>query len=111
VRYHFGGQSRSGMDCSGFVRQVFMETYGIKLPHNSLAMSIQGVPVKKADLKLGDLVFFKHFWVVDHTGIYMGKGYFIHSATSIGVSYSSLDAPYFMDHYAGARRIADITKL
>lgn len=111
VPYHFGGQSRSGIDCSGFVRQVFSEAYGIDLPHNALAMSLQGNAVAKRDLKPGDLIFFKHFWIIDHTGIYMGNNYFIHSATSIGVAYSSLEAPYFVDHYAGARRIPGITKL
>ena len=37
----------------------------------------------------------------------MGKNYFIHSATSVGVSYSALNAPYFGDHYAGARRMVE----
>jgi cell wall-associated NlpC family hydrolase len=105
VPYSFGGQSRSGMDCSGFIRQVFSEAYGLELPHNSAALYRRGEPVERADLKVGDVVFFENLGFIDHAGIYMGKGYFIHSATSVGVAYSALDAPYFGEHYAGARRL------
>ena len=105
VPYSFGGQSRSGMDCSGFIRQVFAEVYGVDLPHNASALYDRGEPVERADLRTGDLVFFKNLGFVDHAGIYIGKGYFIHSATSVGVAYSALDAPYFGEHYAGARRL------
>lgn len=107
VPYRFGGQSRSGMDCSGFIRQVFAEAHGMDLPHNSAAMSGLGRAVGRSELAAGDLVFFRNLLFIDHAGIYMGKGYFIHSATSVGVSYSALDAPYFGAHYAGARRILD----
>lgn len=105
VPYRFGGQSRAGMDCSGFIRQVFQEVHGMRLPRSSSAIYGFGEPVSKSDLRPGDLVFFKNLGFIDHSGIYMGKGYFIHSATSVGVSYSALNAPYFGDHYAGARRI------
>jgi cell wall-associated NlpC family hydrolase len=105
VPYSFGGQSRSGMDCSGFIRQVFGEVYGLDLPHSSSALFHRGAPVERTGLAPGDLVFFENLGFIDHAGIYMGKGYFIHSATSVGVAYSALDAPYFGEHYAGARRL------
>ncbi len=108
VPYNFGGQSRSGIDCSGFVRQVYSEAYGIRLPHNSSAIHGLGKSVERDDLQPGDIVFFKNFGFIDHSGIYMGKNFFIHSASSVGVAYSSLDAPYFRGHYAGARRMAGI---
>lgn len=108
VPYRFGGQSRSGMDCSGFIRQVFQEAHGLRLPHSSSAIYGFGEPVSRSQLEIGDVVFFKKLGFIDHSGIYMGKGYFIHSATSVGVAYSALNAPYFGDHYAGARRIARV---
>ena len=107
VPYRFGGQSRSGIDCSGFVRQIFADVYGMQLPHNSSAMYKLGKPVSRSDLKPGDLVFFKRMGYIDHSGIYMGGNWFIHSASSVGVAYSALNAPYFGDHYAGARRLVD----
>jgi cell wall-associated NlpC family hydrolase len=111
VPYRFGGRSKSGMDCSGFVGQVFSEAYGVKLPRSSRSIYKTGAPVAKSALKPGDLVFFRSLGYIDHSGIYMGANYFIHSATSVGVSYSALDAPYFRDHYAGARRMSAITNL
>jgi cell wall-associated NlpC family hydrolase len=107
VPYRFGGQGRSGIDCSGFVRRIFAEVYGMELPHNSSAMYKLGTPVSRPDLKPGDLVFFKRLGYIDHSGIYMGNNWFIHSASSVGVAYSALNAPYFGDHYAGARRLVD----
>jgi cell wall-associated NlpC family hydrolase len=107
VPYAFGGQSRSGMDCSGFIRQVFAEAHGLKLPHNSGSIFGMGRPVSKSELKPGDVVFFKSWGFIDHSGIYMGRNYFIHSASSVGVAYSALNAPYFGDHYAGARRLIE----
>jgi cell wall-associated NlpC family hydrolase len=106
VPYRFGGQSRGGMDCSGFIRQVFAEAFGSDLPHSSAALYRRGRAVERAELETGDLVFFANLGFIDHAGIYMGKGYFIHAATSVGVAYSALDAPYFGEHYAGARRLA-----
>lgn len=107
VSYSFGGQSRSGMDCSGFIRQVFSEAHGLRLPHSSRAMFGMGRPVPRGELKPGDVVFFKVMGFVDHAGIYMGRNYFIHASTSVGVAYSTLTAPYFGNHYAGARRMLD----
>jgi cell wall-associated NlpC family hydrolase len=105
VRYRFGGQSRSGMDCSGFVRQVFAEAFQIKLPHNSSAMAGHGESVSKSDLRPGDILLFKNMFFIDHSGIYMGQGWFIHSQSGQGVVYTRLDAAYFSSHYAGARRV------
>ena len=107
VPYSFGGQSRWGMDCSGFIRQVFQEAHGLRLPHSSSGIYGMGRPIARADLKPGDLVFFRQLGFIDHGGIYMGRNYFIHSSTSVGVAYSALSAPYFGDHYAGARRLLD----
>jgi len=105
VRYRFGGQSRKGMDCSGFVRQVFKQAMDIDLPHHSAAMARHGEAVDRSDLRPGDIVLFKDFFYITHSGIYMGDGWFIHSQTSRGVVYTRLDAPYFGSHFAEARRV------
>jgi len=105
VPYLFGGQSRDGMDCSGFVRQVYNEAEGVQLPHNASAMSSYGRDIAKSDLKPGDILFFKGLLFIDHAGLYMGNGYFIHSQSGVGVNYTRLDAPYFAAHFAGAKRV------
>ena len=106
VPYRFGGQSRDGMDCSGFVRQVFNEALGIQLPHNASAISSFGRDVSKTDLQPDDIIFFKGVFFIEHTGIYMGNGYFIHSQSGVGVNYTRLDNPYFTEHFACAKRVA-----
>jgi cell wall-associated NlpC family hydrolase len=104
VRYRWGGADRNGMDCSGFVQRVFDEAQGMQLPRSSAAMARYGKKVDKDELRPGDLVFFKRVRI-DHVGIYMGDGYFIHSQSGLGVTYTRLDAHYFSSHYAGAKRI------
>jgi cell wall-associated NlpC family hydrolase len=104
VPYRYGGKSRKGMDCSGFVQQVFEEAFKLRLPRSSAAMARYGKDVDKDDLKPGDLVFFKRIRI-DHVGIYMGDGYFIHSQSGLGVTYTKLDAHYFSKHYAEAKRV------
>lgn len=104
VKYKWAGGDRSGMDCSGFVQRVFDEAHDMQLPRNSAAMARYGKKIDKDELKPGDLVFFKRVRI-DHVGIYMGDGYFIHSQSGIGVTYTKLESPYFSTHYAGAKRV------
>jgi cell wall-associated NlpC family hydrolase len=111
VRYRWGGTSRSsGVDCSGFTTSVFL-SQGIKLPRTSIEQSQIGNGVSKSDLKPGDLVFFRtgRSYRVNHVGIYVGEGKFIHAATGAGhVMVSSLDEKYYLRCYATARRVADV---
>ena len=104
VPYRYGGKSRKGMDCSGFVQQVFEEAFKLRLPRSSAAMARYGKEIDKDELRPGDLVFFKRIRI-DHVGIYMGDGYFIHSQSGLGVTYTKMDAHYFSKHYAEAKRV------
>jgi cell wall-associated NlpC family hydrolase len=78
----------------------------MQLPRSSAAMARYGKKIDKDDLKPGDLVFFKRVRI-DHVGIYMGDGYFIHSQSGIGVTYTKLESAYFSTHYAGAKRVVN----
>ena len=112
TRYVRGGRDPStGFDCSGFVRYVFAHAIGMKLPTSSASQFLAGLKVKRADMKPGDLVFFKtgrkrH---ISHVGIYISNGRFIHSpASGKTVQVSSLDESYWARHFAGAKRPAAI---
>jgi len=110
--YRYGGTSPSGFDCSGFVRYVFEEN-GISLSRSSRTQVHEGMPVDLSSLKPGDLVFFKMRRgvraAVDHVGIYVGEGFFIH-ASSRGakeISLDSLESSPYRDTMVGARRILE----
>lgn len=107
IRYRRGGDDPStGFDCSGFVRYVFRHSVGSDLPTTSASQFHSGSKVARADMKVGDLVFFRTRGKrVSHVGIYLGDGHFIHSpSTGKRVSVSSLDETYWSRRFVGAKR-------
>lgn len=108
VSYRFGGTSEAkGFDCAGFVRRVF-STIGIELPRSAATQFHEGCVVALDELQPGDLVFFKNTYKrgISHVGIYLGENRFIHAASRRkSVVVDRLDAPYFMSHFAGGRRV------
>jgi cell wall-associated NlpC family hydrolase len=107
VPYVLGGQSRAGMDCSGLVHTV-MRSLGKRVPRTAATLYEVGTPVARDALRVGDLVFFTGASRpgITHVGIYAGDGELLHASSGIGsVGLSSLDAPYYSRHYAGARRV------
>ena len=104
VKYKMGGSSRTGIDCSAFTQKAFKEKFGIELPRTTLTQVNVGKEVKKSDLKMGDLVFFKTSKRDKHVGIYMGNGDFLHSSIN-GIQFTKLDKPFYKDAYWTARRI------
>ena len=107
TRYVFGGEDRSGIDCSAFTREVFQKAFGFELPRTAYMQYELGDEVKKQDLQFGDLVFFRtaRYAPVTHVGIYIGEGLFANAACSRGVTVASLSSKYWSGHYIGARRL------
>ncbi len=97
--YRYGGNSKSGTDCSGFVGEVFQKVYAKQLERSSDGQAQKDVrKISKHKLKAGDLVFFRtapKSKKVDHVGIFLKDGYFIHASTSKGVIVSSLNEEYY----------------
>jgi cell wall-associated NlpC family hydrolase len=106
VPYAFGGSSRNGVDCSGFVFSVYGK-FGVRLPRTSRDMFGEGRAVNRGSMLPGDLVFFANTAGkgITHVGIFLGGANFIHASTRAGVITSSLDEAYYRKHYAGARKI------
>lgn len=108
--YRFGGSTRSGIDCSAFVLNVYGETTGIELPRVAAEQAELGERVETQDLQKGDLVFFSHGGRISHVGIVQevtadGEIKFIHAATSRGVMISSLNDSYWGPKFRFAKRI------
>lgn len=109
TRYRFGGSTpQQGFDCSGFTSWVYREAAGLQLPRTANdQFSRAGSPVARHDLSAGDLVFFRQGrGRIDHVGIYVGEGRFIHSPSRGGrVRIDALAAPHWTRSYKGARRL------
>lgn len=109
--YRFGGNSFNGLDCSFFVKKVY-SLVGINLPRSAREQFTIGIHIPKDELQPGDLVFFRTYAKFpSHVGIYLGDNLFIHASTrSKKVTIDSLDAPYYIQRYIGAKRILEIDK-
>lgn len=104
VPYVFGGTSRSGFDCSGYVQYVFKGS-GISLPRTSQSQFTMGSAVSKDQIQAGDLVFFTTYTSgASHVGISIGGGKFVHASNS-GVRITNLSDSYYAGRYYGARRV------
>jgi peptidoglycan DL-endopeptidase CwlO len=98
--YAWGGATPAGFDCSGLVMYVYAQI-GIALPHYAAAQFGLGVPVPRADLQPGDLVFFD---ALNHVGIYIGGGEMVH-APQTGDVVKITPLSEFAGRYVGARRL------
>lgn len=105
--YHFGGNSRRGIDCSGFVHAIFRDALGIEVPRSTKLLSGIRRRVSFTDLRAGDIIIFRTSPGVLHAGIYVGQGQFIHASKSRGVMLSSFSNPYWTDVYEKSVRIID----
>ncbi|MCH3923538.1 MAG: NlpC/P60 family protein [Bacteroidales bacterium] len=97
-----GGMSKDGVDCSGFVWNVYNDVFNINLPRTSQDME-KAVEIidNQEDLKEGDLVFFNGGSgnKVNHVGIFINKDKFVHASSSKGVIVSSLNEKYWKNLY------------
>lgn len=106
VKYKLGGESKSGIDCSGFIKKAFEEKFSLEMPRTTTLQSQVGKEINKDELEVGDLVFFKT-GRTQHVGIYIEDGKFMHASTRSGVTISDLDNSYFSKNYWKAQRIID----
>jgi cell wall-associated NlpC family hydrolase len=104
--YRYGGDTPAGFDCSGLVSYSYAQA-GVKTSRETPALRAQGVLIRTADLRRGDLLFFnqegKKF---SHVGLYLGDGRFVHAPSTGGrVRVDRFDAEYWRRHFVEARRI------
>lgn len=111
TRYVYGGTTRSGIDCSALVQNVY-RGMGVELPRVTYQQIGVGASVSMGKLQPGDLVFFdtdRKTGGPDHVGIYIGAGKFIHAPkTGDVVKISSLTDSYYANRWMGGRRIAGV---
>lgn len=103
--YRYGGATPDGFDCSGLVYYSYGQV-GIRVPRTSTDQYRRARPVRMAELRAGDLLFFNVSpRKVSHVGIYVGQGRFIHAPSSgKRVSTTALASPYWRERLVGAGR-------
>ena len=101
--YRYGANGTASFDCSGYVRYVYSR-YGISLPRVASDQARAGRRVSSP--APGDLVFFsdRRNGYITHVGIYIGNNNFIHAGYQ-GVTITSLDDPWYKEHYVMACRV------
>jgi Cell wall-associated hydrolases (invasion-associated proteins) len=104
--YKYGGNDKKGVDCSGFVQQVYKKVYHLNLPRTSSDIYSFCKKIKLPDLREGDLVFFDYEGKgVSHVGIYLSDNKFVHASSSKGVVISDLTNSYNKKKFVGAGRV------
>ncbi len=109
IEYRFGGSTPAGgLDCSGFVRHVYQEALGLKLPRTTEEMSNVGEPIERSRLKPGDLVFFNTLGrPYSHVGLFLGDDRFVHApSTGNVIRIEALSARYWAQRFELGRRIS-----
>jgi cell wall-associated NlpC family hydrolase len=84
VPYVWAGNTRSGLDCSAFTKNVF-STIGVDLPrHSGHQIQVGRTITDTGNLIAGDRLYFamKGGSTITHTGIYIGEGFFIHASSN-----------------------------
>lgn len=103
--YRYGGNSKSGIDCSAFVQTLFSEVFEIALPRTARDQYKVAERMSKSDIQAGDLLFFNTTGGISHVGYYLQNNKFVHAATSNGVMISDLDDDYWARRFVGVGRI------
>lgn len=111
TRYKRGGTGREGFDCSGFSRSMYLKLFGIDLPHNARQQFYSSQFTRRSipSLGIGDLVFFSPTGKknrINHVGIYLEDGRFIHASSKRGITISSIDKKYWRRRLVSAKSLA-----
>lgn len=111
--YRSGGNTMSGIDCSGLIASVF-NTVGLKMPRISWQQSEVGYEVEVNAIRPGDLLFFvpdkgksgfvSHAAIVTEVNNYDTDIRFIHASSSRGVREDNLYSTYFKGRFVKALR-------
>jgi cell wall-associated NlpC family hydrolase len=106
--YKYGGSGPSGFDCSGLVQYSFKQA-GVSVARDTEKQRSASRPVKRAELRRGDLLFFNQEGKkYGHVAIYAGDGRFVHAPSSgKSVRTDRLDNPYWKKHLSEARRLQE----
>ena len=106
--YKYGGNSKKGVDCSGFVCWVINNCGNGWNVGRTTADGLRSYCsyVSPSDAKPGDLIFFQGTYDTpgaSHVGIYVGNNMMIHCGNPI--QYTSIASSYWQQHFMAFGRL------
>jgi murein DD-endopeptidase / murein LD-carboxypeptidase len=106
TRYQYAGHTQKGIDCSGFVAEMYRSVYCIKLSGGSRDLYPQVDSVPRSELCEGDILFFKiRKGQISHVGIYLDNDKFAHASVHSGVIVSDLKEDYYKKYFFTGGRL------
>ncbi len=106
TRYQYSGRTKKGVDCSGFVTEMYKNTYCVNLTGGSRDIWTCVKPIEKEELQEGDLLFFKiRKGQISHVGVYLGNNKFAHASVNSGVTISDMDEDYYKKYFFKGGRV------
>lgn len=100
TKYKYAGETKRGIDCSGFVTEIYRSVYCHTLTGGSADIYKVVTPIEKKNLEEGDLVFFKiKKGRISHVGIYIGQNKIAHASVHSGVVISDLSEDYYKKYF------------
>lgn len=112
TKYVYGGNTKSGTDCSGFTQAVLIDpaisTPKSLIPRSAATQSRIGNKIPRDSMRVGDLVFFSasaNQSKITHVGLVLEDGKFSHASSSRGVVIQGLSEKWWKDRYVTSRRI------
>ncbi|MDQ3109947.1 MAG: NlpC/P60 family protein [Bacteroidota bacterium] len=111
TKYKYAGDCKSGIDCSGFVSEMYSQVYCMEISGGSKDLFTKVDTVAKANLKEGDILFFKiKKGQISHVAIYLGNNKFAHASVHGGVMVNDLNEEYYKKYFYCGGRIKEVKK-
>ena len=105
--YVWGATGPNRFDCSGLTQWSYRQK-GISIPRVAAQQAQAGKKVKRSELKVGDLIFFRTDSSspnrISHVGMYIGNNQFVHAPHSGDVVRVASLTGYYSTHYAWSCR-------
>lgn len=77
IPYVWGGESLSGMDCSGLTDYVYRNALGVSLGHYTVTQESHVITKPVAQAQPGDLLFWGNHGATHHVAIYVGNNQYV----------------------------------
>jgi lipoprotein Spr len=102
--YQLGASDEKSVDCSSLVQRIF-RVIGLDVPRTTRQQVGYGEPVARADLRKGDLLFYRWQPRNLHVAVYMDDGYILHASPGQGRVVVTRLTPDWERRLVAARRV------